>query len=343
MRIRQLLYIIVLVQLCCLNRAAGQSMHFSQYYNAPLLLNPANTALMPDFDYRIGANYRNQWSILPVPFTTFSAFGDFKIGGNAESDHANWLGLGGALFNDKAGTGDLSLVQIQGSVAYHLHTSSKSMLSFGGSAAYTQRSVNYDNLSFDAQWDGFTFNDHLPTGEKVGILKTNYTTIGAGFNYAYFPNEAVYIKLGGSVTNINQPTETFYNSTNQVAMRSTGNLDMLFRTSADFIVNPSAYYTTQKGASELVYGSLFRVNMNKSRDESSSQLILGIFNRLGDAIIGVAGYQFNSWQLMMNYDFTISGLAPYNGAYGAMEVSLIHGGNYYKNKGGRKMYSCPRF
>ncbi|HET7000972.1 MAG TPA: type IX secretion system membrane protein PorP/SprF, partial [Puia sp.] len=40
----------------------AQDLHFSQWFNEPLLTNPANTGFIPDADYRLGANYRNQWS-----------------------------------------------------------------------------------------------------------------------------------------------------------------------------------------------------------------------------------------------------------------------------------------
>lgn len=323
------------------NAVHAQSMHFSQYYNAPLLLNPANTALSPDFDYRLGANYRNQWSALPVPFNTLCAFGDLKIGGGEEGK--NWLGLGGAIFNDKAGSGDLSLLQMQLSVAYHLHVSSNSMISLGLQGGYSQRSVNYDKLTFDNQWDGIEFNTHLPTGEQKGVMKTNFYNVGAGINYAYMPNEAVYIKLGAGVANINQPTETFYGKNSQLGMRPTLNLDMLFRTGERAIFNPSIYYTTQTGASELVFGSLTRLNMTSPNEARASQLILGAYYRMADAVIGVVGYQYSSLQITANYDFTASTLSPYNRSYGAMEISLLWGGNYYRNRGATKKYACPRF
>ena len=332
----------LLICLVAASPANSQSMHFSQYYNAPLLLNPANTALMPEYDYRVGGNYRNQWAVLPVPYTTMSAFGDLKIGGNSGGPHNNWLGIGGAIFNDEAGSASLSLLQLQGSLAYHLHMSQHTMLSFGGSGAYVQRSVNFSALSFDAQWDGFNFNSNLPNSEKQGILKTNYTTVAAGFNLAYFPNEAVYIKLGGSVSNINQPIETFYNNQNQIGMRPIGNLDVLVRTGPDLIINPSVYFTTQNTASELVLGSLTRTNLSSARDGRASELLLGLYYRVNDAVIGAAGYKIGGLQIMASYDLTVSSLAPYNAGYGAMELSLTYGGTYSKNKG-NTMYSCPRF
>src|SRR5690348_17309701 len=93
----------------CSLPAFAQSLHFSQYYNAPMLLNPANTALMSDYDYRVGANYRNQWATIPVPYNTASAWFDLQAFRKFEG--TGWLGIGGAFFNDKAGNGNLSLNQ----------------------------------------------------------------------------------------------------------------------------------------------------------------------------------------------------------------------------------------
>ncbi|MCW3122074.1 MAG: type secretion system rane protein PorP/SprF [Flavipsychrobacter sp.] len=331
--------------LCVLFTGAhGQSLHYSQYYNAPLLLNPANTALMPENDFRVGLNYRTQWAVIPVPYNTFSAYGDCKIGGNRNNEnHNNWLGVGLAFFSDKAGDGNLSLSELQGDLAYHLQLSKSIMLSVGGSAATITRSVNFDNLLFDNQWDGFTFNGNMGTGEKVGILKSNYYTIAAGANLAWFPNENVYVKLGGDLQNINTPAESFYGSTkNLIGYRTIANLDVTMRTGQTLIVNPSVYFTTQYGANELVGGSLFRMMMS-SKNQMTSQLILGAFFRNADAIIGVAGYQVGDIQFMANYDFTISGLAPYNASYGALEFSAVYSRAYHPNDGIRKTYNCPRF
>ena len=120
---------------------------------------------------------------------------------------------------------------------------------------------------------------------------------------------------------------------------------MLFRASENIIINPSVYYTTQVGASEIVFGTLSRINMNRDkRALYESELILGVFDRLGDALVGVIGYQFGAVTFTGSYDFTVSSLAPYNAGYGAMEFSVVFGNSYFKNRGGAtKMYTCPRF
>ena len=337
-------WLVLVVLIVCGNVAVGQSIHFSQYYNAPLLLNAANTALLPGDDYQIGANYRTQWSSVPVPYNTFSAFADCKVGGNRENvNHNNWLGLGLVFFDDKAGDGNLSLLQVQGDLAYHLRLSEFMMISLGLSGATIQRSVNYDNLIFDQQWDGVEFNPHVANGEKVGIIKTSYYTIGAGGNITFFPNENVFVKLGGGATNINTPTESFYKSNNVVGVRPTGNLDVIFKTGPSLLINPSVYYTTQTGASELVAGAQFRIKLS-SDNSTPTELILGAYDRLADAIIGVVGVKISGVQFTASYDMTMSALAPYNSSYGALEFSIIYQSPYGRNKDRiSKQFSCPRF
>ncbi|OJW78627.1 MAG: hypothetical protein BGO69_01180 [Bacteroidetes bacterium 46-16] len=323
-------------------QANAQSMHFSQYYNAPMLLNPANTALLPDNDYRIGANYRTQWASIPVPYKTFSAYGDLEAF-RGESG-TNWMGIGAALFTDKAGDGDLGLTRAEAFLSYHIMTGETFMVSAGASAAYVQRSVNYDKLTFDSQWDGFGFDYTLPSNEKGGIIKTNYMDVSAGINLALLPNDNVYAKLGFGIANINQPKQSFYGQDTKIAMRPTGNLDILWRIGKTVILNPSVYYTTQQKAYEALYGTLVRINITPEKEGyGNNQLILGGYHRVGDAAVGVVGVEFVGIQIMGSYDYTISSLNDYNKGKGALEFSIVYQGVYDRSHRGRNNIHCPRF
>ena len=89
----------------------AQDLHFSQFFNAPLTNNPANTGFIPDADYRIGASYRNQFSsILAAPYKTISIFGDAQILRNQLQN--GWLGLGGFILSDVAGSGGLRSTKV---------------------------------------------------------------------------------------------------------------------------------------------------------------------------------------------------------------------------------------
>jgi type IX secretion system PorP/SprF family membrane protein len=321
-------------------KSQGQGMHFSQYYNAPLLLNPANTALMPDNDYRIGFNYRNQWSSVPVPYRTFSAYGDLQLMRNR--NQTNWMGVGLAFWNDKAGNGDLSLSRSEAFLAYHVQMGEQSMISVGASGAYVARSIDFNKLSFDKQWDGFEFDKTKANGESGYTSQTSFFDLSAGVNLAYFPNENVYLKVGLGVAHVTQPKESFYGQETKMGIRPTANVDLLVKLGPNVILNPSVYYTTQKAASELLYGTLFKVNVSGS-DNSQTSLILGAFNRWNEAVIGVIGLEYNHFRLMSSYDFTISSLGSEIKGKGAFEIGIVYEGVYGSFSRQRQSYNCPRF
>jgi type IX secretion system PorP/SprF family membrane protein len=317
----------------------SQGMHFSQYYNAPLLLNPANAGLLPADDYRVGVNYRKQWASIPVPYNTTSVFADFQAMRN--KNQTNWLGGGVSFWNDKVGDGHLSLTKFEAVLAYHLQMGEYSMISVGASGGYAQRSVDFSRFTYGVQWDGQTFDRDIASGEN-GASQTSYFDIGAGLNYAFFPNENVYIKIGGGVAHINQPKESFYGQDNNIGMRPTGNIDALFKLNDYVIVNPSVYFTTQKGAYELLYGTLFSLNVSP-KEKNSTQLILGAYHRWGDAVVGAVGLKYAQWKLMTSYDFTMSNLSQTNKGRGAFEMGLVFEALYNSFSRDRRTYHCPRF
>jgi len=122
-------FILLLVLVVAMLQSNAQDLHFSQYFNAPILVNPANTGFNPDNDYRIGANYRNQWGAVGTPFKSMSVWGDAQLfTGKFEN---GWMGVGGALYRDAAGAGNLINTSAYASVAYHQMLGYSSLLSIG--------------------------------------------------------------------------------------------------------------------------------------------------------------------------------------------------------------------
>lgn len=305
-----------------------------------MLLSPANTGLLPEDNYRAGVNYRNQWGQIPVPFNTFSAFTDFQI--YYDYDQTNWLGVGMSLFNDRAGTGGLALTKVQANTAYHLQLGSYNMLSVGLSLGYVQRSVDFSKLTFDAQWDGLSFDRNLPQNENFSFQKTVYLDIGAGVNYAFFPNEGFYLKIGAGLFHINRPVESFYHQDNKLGMRPVLTADAMIKIGDRWITQLSANYTQQKQAEEMMFGTLLYRNV-AARSDLPTVLILGYYHRLGDAAIPVVGIEWNKIQLMASWDITTSELKAGNKGNGAIEFSILYKGLYHKQGRDPSGYSCPRF
>jgi hypothetical protein len=161
-------------------------------------------------------------------------------------------------------------------------------------------------------------------------------------NYAIYPTDLLYIKVGASLAHINQPKETFFGNANTIGMRPSANVDVLARVGARLIINPSVYYTSQKSASEIMYGSLFTINLGG--EGSTSSLILGAYHRWNDAIVGAFGYEWAGLRVMASYDYTISHLGQYINHNGAAELGIVWQGKYKdQNADRRKAYGCPRF
>jgi type IX secretion system PorP/SprF family membrane protein len=322
----------------------AQDLQFSQWFNSPLLTNPANTGFIPDADYRLGANYRNQWSsVMSVPYKTMSVWGDAQVFRDRLEN--GWLGLGGMILRDVAGSGSLTSTKVYGSVAYHQMIADAHLLSAGFNIGWSNKRVNSADLKFPDQFDGKFFSHDIPTSAFLDNPNINYFDVQAGLNYAYFPNENLYVNGGVSMHHLNRPRESFFDdgtttTDDRIEPRYTAFLNASYKLNSEVIINPMAYYSRQSSASEFVAGGNFQYNLS---GDGESQLIGGIYMRPGDALYPVIGYQWKNIRLMFSYDVTISGLSQYNNGRGALEFGLIYNGMYDEYNGDKRQSFCPTF
>lgn len=321
----------------------AQDLHFSQFFNSPLTTNPANTGFIPDADFRLGATYRNQWSsVMTVPYKTISAFGDAQF--MRDKLENGWLGLGGLVLNDVAGSGSLTSTKVYGSIAYHQMLGLSSLVSAGFNIGWANKRVDATKLTFPDQFDGKFFDISRNSIAKNAVLvnsNVSYLDIHAGMNYAYFPDENVYINAGYAIQHVNRPKETFFGDNvneNLIAMRHNGFVNAILKLNDRVIVNPNAYFSTQAKSTELVLGMNANYNLSEFGEK---QLIAGVYYRLGDAVIPMLGFELNRIQFAFSYDVTLSNLRNFNGYRGASEFSIIKKGFYPDNVD--RLSLCPKF
>ena len=332
---------IALLAACFVN---AQDLHFSQWYNSPLTTNPANTGFIPEADYRLGANYRNQWSsIMSVPYKTMSVWGDVQL--FRDRIESGWLGAGGVILRDVAGSGSLTSTKVYGSIAYHQMISDAHLLSAGFNVGWSNKRINSQDLKFPDQFDGRFFDTKIPTSVVLDNPSVSYFDVQAGLNYAYFPTENLYINGGISIAHLNRARESFFEtdvtgSESRIPVRYTAFANASYKLSDDVIINPMAYYTRQASASELVGGANLQYNLS---GDGESQLIGGLYLRPGDAFIPMVGFQWKNIRLAFSYDATTSSLKQYNNGRGAYEFGLIHNGFFSEYNGDRRQSFCPTF
>lgn len=319
----------------------AQDLHFSQFFNSPLTTNPANTGFIPDADYRIGAHYRNQYSsILSTPYKTISLYGDAQL--MRDRFENGWLGLGGVILSDVAGTGGLRSTKIYGSLAYHQQLGNSSLLSAGFNVGWANKRIDVTKLTFPDQFDGKFFDNTLPTTVTLNSSSINYFDMQVGMNYAYFPTEDIYVNGGYSIHHVNSPQETFFSEvadSSKIAMRHIGFLNALLKVNDRVILNPSMYYTNQAKSSEFMLG--LNANYNLAGEGGEKQLIAGLYYRSGDAVIPMIGFEINNIRFTFSYDVTTSNLGNYNNLQGAQEFNVMKKG-FYPSTDTRQVI-CPRF
>mgnify|MGYP000851792909 FL=1 len=331
--------LLIISSLFFVEKVNSQDLHFSQYFNAPLLVNPANTGFNPDYDFRLGGNYRNQWaSVSNFPYKTMSVWGDAQLFNNKFEN--SWIGVGGAFLKDEAGSGNLTSTRAYASIAYHQLLGLKSLLSGGFNLGFTQKRVDINKLYFNSQWNGKFFFFIFPSGEPFASNTVNYFSLQAGINYSYFASDNVYLNTGISISNINRPSESFFatkTANNQVDSRYTFFANASIKLQDLWILNPNIYYSTIGSTNEVVLGLMAQRDLSAERN-GSIQLLAGAYYRNNDALIPMIGFDVMNLKITFNYDATTSVLKNYNQTRGAYEVSIVKSGLY---KSRDKNIKCP--
>ncbi|PXX96173.1 hypothetical protein DF185_20555 [Marinifilum breve] len=349
---RKSILIFLLIIISGVFKLSAQRVHSSQFYSIPLLLNPALTG-NSDYNLRGGINYRNQWNSVTIPFVSQSVFVDGKLSTQLLS--SSWIGVGGMIFNDKAGDGGLKTTQVMfaSSLNKSLNAGNTLFLHGGIGVEMINKSVDLSKLTFGEQLEGGE------TGEDFISQSLFYMDFSLGMQMTYFRGKTKYF-LGTSVNHINEPKESFYRYESQDINYSTNNLKRRFalhagaesRISPRMYFKPEIMYTTEKNANEWIAGANFMTLFGNR----GNIFHYGLWYRFTQDIIPAFGYERKRLKIMLTYDINVSDLQVASSSRGGLEVSLTFNYNYSNpreirklkrrqkvKKLGDKAISCPKF
>ncbi|MBA2422287.1 MAG: PorP/SprF family type IX secretion system membrane protein [Chitinophagales bacterium] len=316
----------------------AQDIHYSQFYASPLTLNPALTGVN-NCNYRVGVMYRNQWkSVSSNPYQTPSI--SFDINNVLQRIvKTGTLSVGALVLNDKAGAGDLTNLTIAGSVAYQrpLTASRKLNLSIGLQPAYVQKRLDFTKLSFENQFNGQDFDPTLSNGENF-TDKFGYLDLNAGLFLSYAAGRNSDIFAGVSLFHILSPKETFIGGDNKLNMRIAGHGGVRLGVSEKLDLIPQILFMTQSKAKEVNLGLSIQYGFNPD-----VSLFLGGYDRLGDAIIGMAGLEYKRVRFGFSYDINTSSLKEASNGNGGFELSLSYTGCLGGFVLDKPIMFCPRY
>jgi type IX secretion system PorP/SprF family membrane protein len=328
-----------------ISKAFAQDPQFSQFYAAPLYLNPgfagstnASRAIL---------NYRNQWPNMDANFITYmGSFDHFFRKYNS--------GVGVVGFFDKEGVGGFKSYTIAAQYAYELKINKKLTIRPGIQAGFSNRSINSDGLTFTDELE------NIPGSAEIINRSRSYADVSAG-GVLYSKN--FWIGVAGH--HLNRPLMNFMdgegnkNLNTKVSVHggyklhiATNEFPKVYRTGRnnksgyndyerDVSVTPAFNYKHQ-GPFDQFDAGLYFTYSPVTFGAWYRGIPIGTFNKGSanqDALIFLLGLQIMDLHVGYSYDFTISKLGPSTG--GAHEISLVY--DFYLGYRNQKRKAPPRY
>jgi type IX secretion system PorP/SprF family membrane protein len=192
---KSILLACTMLLLCFQGRA--QDFQFSQFYAAPLYLNPALTGISQET--RMGSVYRRQWPGLDYQFTAVTAYMDHYI-----FDYKSGVGLSLSSFSEEFLK--LNTTEVSGYYAYNLQLSERVNFQLGTQISYIQKRGTLENLLFGDQIDVFNQTTLPSSADAVGGLEPfSYFSVGLGGVLTW---DKLWVGFSGH--HLNRPKVAFY-------------------------------------------------------------------------------------------------------------------------------------
>ena len=326
-RIKYLITTLFILLISGFTELKSQDIHFSQFYAAPLLINPANTGMSGD-DIRFANIYRNQWSNIGVPYETFSSSIDKKF---SLSGHS--LGLGGSILHDQSSSFRLSANEFMVSVSYSQIIRNQ-QFTFGIQPGFVVKSIDLAGITFNSQFNPSSqiFDQTLPTLETGFGDRMRYFDLNAGLLWRTMIR-TVMPAAGISVSHLNRPVQRFLTAADgtKLPMRLNLSSEVNIPVNAGINLKPCVLYSFTRSINEFLLGSTGDFSVSWSALSVEKLYAVSMFRinpwRNIDAFIIGGGADFFRFSLGMIYDLNISPLRKATNFNGAFEISLIYKGN----------------
>ncbi|RYY38208.1 MAG: type IX secretion system membrane protein PorP/SprF [Chitinophagaceae bacterium] len=283
--------------------ASAQDAQLSQIFNAPLLLNPAQTGLM-DKKWRIAGGYRNTtFSGGSNAFSTgyLSADTRIKLKGVQENDR---LGFGLIGYLDQSSAGALRANYIGASLAFNksLSTTGATRLGIGAQAVYVSRVLNTNKLMFEDQFTSGGFST-LPSRDAARGGYDQHFDLNAGLQLSH---DAA--RWGGSagfsLRHINKPRESFWGEDYHIPMSYTAHGSAFAKLKGGDKLTLQALYTSFGELNYIQGGLIFSKNIHISTQETT--LDVGVLGRDTRTVIPYLGLSYGRTRGAITYDVTTS-------------------------------------
>jgi len=321
----------------------AQDIHFSQFFETPLLRNPSLAGIFTG-DYRVQAVFRDQWNSFTNAYRTGSLNAEYKWPIGKQSD---FFTTALEVLYDKAGTAALETTELLPAINYHksLSNDKPMYLSLGFMGGLVEKMIDLSRVTTNSQYNGTAYDPALSNGETILTPNVHYLdgSLGISFNSAYGPENQNTLYAGFAYHHLNRPKNSFYKN-------PAVELDPKIVVSAGIksIINEYSFFTIQADysnqgpAQETIGGILYSYKLGDDPDNYPYTVSLGGFIRWKDALIPVIRLEMNSLSVGLSYDVNTSQLNTVSYARGGFELSISYIG-FLNRENAKFRVLCPRF
>jgi type IX secretion system PorP/SprF family membrane protein len=311
----------------------AQDIHFSQFFETPLLRNPALAGIFTG-DYRVQMVYRDQWGSVTDGYRTGSLNGEYKLPIGKAND---FITVGGQALFDRAGTTALTQVSLLPVVNYHKSLSNEKnrYFSLGFMGGVVNKSFDRSKMITDD-----------PNGEPTAVANYTYMDGSVGLSYnsnlSQKPDDNFYV--GIAYHHFTQPENSFFRDpTIKLNPKWTASAGFRFGVAETAYVSILADHSIQENYQETVVGALYGLKIGPEIENPKYTIHGGFFIRWSDALIPVVKLDYNPFSFAFSYDVNISKLKPYSYGRGGYEISVSYSGFLDRDNSSVNAVRCPRF
>ena len=330
----------LLVPLLCTHLVVlAQDIHFSQFFETPILRNPALAGIFTG-DYRLQMVYRDQWRSVTDGYRTGSLNGEYKFHVGKADDY---LTLGGQFLFDRAGTAALTQVSILPVINYHQSLSAEKnrYLSLGFMGGVVNRSFDRSKITTDN-----TYTSGID-GEPLAIPNYTYLdgSVGMSYNSNLTSNPQDNFYLGIAYHHFTKPKNSFFQDpTIQLNPKWVTSAGFRFGVTEYSYITIQADHSVQAKYQETVAGAMYGFKMGPEIDNPDYILHGGLYLRWNDALIPVIKIEHQGFAFSFSYDVNISRLKPASLGRGGYELSVSYiGFSKMLDRQALNSILCPRF
>jgi type IX secretion system PorP/SprF family membrane protein len=336
---RKMLLLLLVFLMYRAGEAGAQDIHFSQFFEAPLLRNPSLAGIFTG-DIRVQTVYRDQWNSVTDAYRTGSINGEYKMPVGKADD---FMTVGLQMLYDRAGSIGWTSTHIMPALNYHkaMSTDKNRYLSLGFMGGMVQRRFDRSKMTTNTQYNG--------GGDGEPLTTASYTyldgSVGMSYNSSLNDNPDNNFYVGVAYHHFNRPSNSFYRNPNvELYPKWVVSGGIKFAVSDYAYMTIQADHSTQGGFTETVAGGMYGLKVGGDPEAPDYTIHAGAFLRWNDAIIPTIKLDYVPFSVAISYDVNISKLKPSSYGRGGMELSISYIGFLDRlAKSTQNSLLCPKF